>query len=303
MELNQIKYFAELARTLNFTRAAEASHVSQPALTRAIQKLEEELGGPLFRRERRHTQLTELGRLILPPLQRALASAHDARMQADAFRRRETSPLRIGLEYSIPSLVLTPVLTALRRRDSDIELTLREGPRAVICEQMLAGELDFALLVEVSDLQERMHRWQMYSERYVLFCPPGHRLAARDAVSAGDIAAECLLMHEDAACPARAFVTEFLEQNHVRPRARHFANSPSQILDMVQASLGVAVEGERLPSAAPLLRRPIAAEPDTRTIILTTVAGRPLGPTAALFLKLMRARAWSLDAPALAAAA
>ncbi len=173
MELNQIRYFVELARILNFTRAAEACHVTQPALTRAIQKLEEELGDPLFRRERRHTQLTELGRLMLPSLQRALASAHDARMQADAFRRRETSPLRIGLEYSIPSLVLTPVLTALGRRNGVFELTLREGPRAVICEQMLAGELDFALLVETSDLQERLHRWQMYSERYVLFCPPG----------------------------------------------------------------------------------------------------------------------------------
>lgn len=303
MELSQIKYFIELARTLNFTRAAEACHVTQPALTRAIQKLEEELGGPLFRRERRHTQLTELGRLMLPPLQRALASAKDARMQAEAFRQRVTSPLRIGLEYSIPSLVLTPVLTALRRRNNEIELTLREGARTAICEQMLASELDFALLVETSDLQERLHRWQLYSERYILFCHPGHPLAARDAVSAGDIAGECLLIHEDAACPARAFVTEFLAQNHVHPKRRHFANSPSQILDMVQACLGVAVAGERLPSAASLLRRPIAVQSDTRTVILTTVAGRPLGPTAALFLKLMRARAWSLNATALTAAA
>jgi hypothetical protein len=84
---------------------------------------------------------------------------------------------------------------------------------------------------------------------------------------------------------------------------RHFANNPSQILDMVQACLGVAVAGERLPSAASLLRRPIAVQPDTRTVILTTVGGRPLGPTATLFLKLMRARAWSLDAAALTAAA
>lgn len=65
MEFNQIRYFVVLARELHFTRAAEACHVSQPALTKAIQKLEEEFGGALFLRERCHTQLTELGRTML----------------------------------------------------------------------------------------------------------------------------------------------------------------------------------------------------------------------------------------------
>ena len=65
MELFQVRYFLSLAKTLNFTRAAEACNVSQPALTRAIQKLEDEFGGPLIYRERSLTQLTELGRVAL----------------------------------------------------------------------------------------------------------------------------------------------------------------------------------------------------------------------------------------------
>ena len=131
MELSQIKYFVVLAQTLHFTKAAEACNVSQPALTRAIQKLEQELGGPLFHRERSHTQLTELGQLMRPSLERALAAAREARQQAEAFRRRETSPLRIGLEYSVPTAVLTPVLSALRRQNTDIELTLRQGSQSL----------------------------------------------------------------------------------------------------------------------------------------------------------------------------
>src|ERR1700757_4487915 len=83
MELNQIRYFLTLARTLHFTKAAETCNVSQPALTKAIQKLEQELGGPLFLRERNHTQLTELGRLMLQPLERAYAATLEAKSQAE----------------------------------------------------------------------------------------------------------------------------------------------------------------------------------------------------------------------------
>ena len=66
MEMHQVRYFLAVARTLNFTRAAEQCNVSQPALTRAIQQLEEELGGLLLRRERKLTHLTDFGRLIQP---------------------------------------------------------------------------------------------------------------------------------------------------------------------------------------------------------------------------------------------
>ena len=69
MEMQQVRYFVALADTLNFTRAAEKCNVSQPALTRAIQQLEHEFGGPLFHRERGNTHLSELGRMMLPYLQ------------------------------------------------------------------------------------------------------------------------------------------------------------------------------------------------------------------------------------------
>jgi len=296
MELTQIRYFIELARTLHFTKAAEACNVSQPALTRAIQKLEEELGGPLFRRERTHTQLTELGQTMLPPLERALASVRDAKSQAETFRRRETSPLRIGLEYSIPASVLMPVMASLRRHSADIELTLVQDSRGRLTERMLDGGIDLALVVDEVDLNERMHRWFLFVERYVLICPEEHRFRDSETVTPAELAEESLLLHENAACPVRRFVAYICERNDLRPRRQHFANSQEQILEMVQASLGVSVVGERLPATAPLLRRPIAAEPDSRKVMLIAVAGRQMGPTPLIFLKLMRARAWSGDA-------
>jgi DNA-binding transcriptional LysR family regulator len=71
MEMHQVRYFLAVARERNFTRAAEQCHVTQPSLTRAIQKLEEEFGGQMFRRERALTHLTDLGRLMHPLLERS----------------------------------------------------------------------------------------------------------------------------------------------------------------------------------------------------------------------------------------
>ena len=295
MELSQIRYFVTLAQTLHFTRAAEACHVSQPALTRAIQKLEEELGGVLFHRERALTQLTELGQQMLPPLQRVLNATLEAQTIADSFRRRVTSPLRVGLEFSISAAVLTPVMTALRGFNADIELTLRTGSQADLCDWVLNSEIDMGLLVDGPDVPERLHRWAMFAERYMVVCQSGHKFKDLEAVPPGELASECLLLHEDAACPVRKYLARLWGQNDLRPRRQHFGNSTEQLLEMVQAALGVSVCGERLASALPFLRRPIAATPADRTIILATASGRQLGPTAAMFLRLMRARAWAQD--------
>ncbi len=293
MELGQITYFVALARTLNFTRAAEACNVSQPALTKAVQKLEEELGGPLIHRERGNTQLTDLGRLMLPPLESAIASARDAKLQADAFRRRESSPLRIGLEHSVPASVLTPVLAAVRRHSQEIDMRLRQGSQTDLCQRMLDSELDVALMIDGPGTHERLHRWTLFVEHYMLICPPDHPFRDRERVSVIDLSEQSLLLHENADCPVRRFIGTLCEASGVKPRMQHLASSQEQIIEMVLASLGVSLAGERLPTPAALLRRRFEADPDHRSVILTAVAGRQLGPTPSLSLKLMRSRSWT----------
>jgi DNA-binding transcriptional LysR family regulator len=306
VELNQIRYFAVLARTLHFTRAAEECSVSQPALTRAIQRLETELGGALFHRERARTQLTELGSMVLPPLERALANVQEAKSQAEAFRRRETSPLRIGLEHSVPAALLTPIMISFRGQRTRIMVTLHQAAQHDLCERLLSSEIDLALLVDGPDLPERLHRWPMFWERYVAICLPEHKFTGQDVISAQELAEECLLLHEDAACPVRRFVANLRDSLGIRLECNHFGNSLEQLLEMVRASLGVSLAGERQPADSGLARRPIAAEPDGRTagrpdgrtIVLATAAGRQLGPTPGMFVRLLRAHAWSQLGPA-----
>ena len=85
--MHQIRYFLAVCETLNFTRAAEACHVSQPSLTRAIKGLEDELGGPLFRRERNNTHLTGLGEMMRPHLSQVLIETDAAKERAKSFSK------------------------------------------------------------------------------------------------------------------------------------------------------------------------------------------------------------------------
>ena len=101
MEMHLVRYFLAVARTLNFTRAAEECNVAQPSLTRAVRQLEDELGGDLFRRERPHAQLTELGERMQPLLQQCYDSALGARSLASSIKSGEVGSLRIALSETI----------------------------------------------------------------------------------------------------------------------------------------------------------------------------------------------------------
>src|SRR4051794_29534648 len=137
MELHQVRYFLALASTLNFTRAAEQCNVTQPALTKGVQKLEQELGGQLIYRERQLTQLTDFGKELLPVFERTMASAEAVRRRAQAFQRKDVAPLRIGLAPSISvSLVLDPI-AEVSKFIPGLPLELREATADKLIELLL----------------------------------------------------------------------------------------------------------------------------------------------------------------------
>ncbi len=113
MEMHQVRYFLSVAKTLNFTHAADDCHVAQPSLSRAIKKLEEELGGDLFRRERGLTHLTELGRLMLPLLTQCYDSAVAAQSLAASYKKGTCAPLCLALSQTVNLQLLIKPLTEL----------------------------------------------------------------------------------------------------------------------------------------------------------------------------------------------
>ena len=145
MEMHQVRYFLAVARTLNFTRAAEECNVAQPSLTRAVRQLEEELGGDLFRRERPHAQLTELGQRMLPLLRQCYDSALGARSLASAMKSGEVATLRLALSDSIDIALLMPHLFELYSHYRSMDIKLLRGTAPEVAELLKTGQAELAV--------------------------------------------------------------------------------------------------------------------------------------------------------------
>ncbi|HUW79957.1 MAG TPA: LysR family transcriptional regulator [Acidocella sp.] len=289
MELSQVRYFITLCRTLNFTRAAAQCNVTQPAFTRAIQRLEDELGGALLFRERNLTQLTELGRAMRPHLETMLEAAEAASALARAKRKNLSSSLKIGLGPGIGASSIAPAVNEVAKMLPDVSVHFDESGPAALIDAMLTDMLDCALLPDDCDMPERLNRWPLYSEAAVVVLPSGHRLAAMNAITARDIMEETILVGERCG----GFAQTLVNITGFSLRLRRCNGAASQMLDLVSAGLGIALLSERLRFAAPLAARKFS-EPDlSRRILLAAVAGRPLNPAAASFMKLCRAQAFT----------
>jgi DNA-binding transcriptional LysR family regulator len=294
MELHQVRYYVRLCQTLNFTRAAEACNVTQPALTRAIQKLEDELGGPLFQRERNLTQLTELGRLMRPLLEQTLAATAAATEQALRFRQSEMASLRIGLPASISADVATASLKELTRRMADLELELKRADEPRLFDDLLQGEVDAAFVSDAASPPERLDTWMMFREGYRIAVAPGHRLADRDTVTLPALGGEILLGRRD--CAATSRLQALCAEAGVTLQLRHLCDSEEHIQRLAAIGLGVVLVPAHLPVLPGLLTRPLGGARFERTVLLAVVGGRRRSPALDAFIRLARTRDFSAEA-------
>ena len=253
MDYNQVRYFIALCRTLNFTRAAEASNITQPAFSRAIQKLEEELGGQLIYRERNLTRLTEFGRSMRPHLEAMLGAADAALQAARAQTGIEPSPLRIGLGPAIRASHVVNAIRALVRSYPELSVRFEEGGAAALVEAMLSDTLDCALLPVDAMIPERLHRWKIAQESCAVVMPAGHRLASCDKLAAVDMQGETFLVAEQCG----GFANRLRDTCGEMFRQRSCEGPWSQMLDLVRAGLGLALVPDRLPVSADLVIRPL----------------------------------------------
>lgn len=291
MELHQVRYFLAVAKTLNFTRAAEQCHVTQPALTKAVQKLEHELGGPLLLRERNLTQLTDLGKQVLPMLERTLASAEAVRTTAREFGRREVAPLRLGLSASVSAaLILQPV-----REVSDhvpgLRLELCEAPPEGLVAMLLAGEVSAALVDGLDASADRIDSWALFRERFVVLVDAGHPFAGRSEIGLEDMRGQTILerVGHDGRDGFRPTVFEGVE-----PSFGHRSKHDSHLQHLAAAGFGALISPEHMPRHPGLIAVPLRSDAAWREIRLAVVQGRRYSPALDAFVKVARLRDWSL---------
>ena len=289
MELHQIRYFSALAASLNFTRAAEACGVAQPSLTRAIRKLELELGGPLFRREGRHTHLTELGRMVRPRLEQALSLADAARAEALDFAETAHATLRVGIMCTIAPASVMSLIAFVTREAPELKLVLREAPGGRLLEDLEAGEIDVAL-VALPDYGAALNSAPLFTEPYVITFPQGHRFEQQNAVGVADLAGERYLRRMN--CEYLDFFEAAGFRYHNATEHRFESEHESWVQAMVIAGLGCAIMPESLARHPELRCRPLVDPEIRRTVSLVTRRGRRHTPPVALFVGLCRRIAW-----------
>lgn len=299
--MHQVRYFLAVADHLNFTRAAEALHVAQPSLTRAIQKLEEELGGPLFRRERANTHLTELGRMMQPHLAASLAAAEAAKRQALSFRKSEVGQLAIGACGTICVGLAAPVLATLVDEIPALDLHLEIRGQAELERQLLAGEIDAALLAPPGGLPERFDQRALTEEPFVAAFAPGHRFAKVAELALEALDGEPLVIRSG--CGHEAALAAAMAARGINRVVRHRSGDERWLVELVRAGLGCCVLPATTARLQGLGHRVLADLPVLHRVVLATVAGRRHSPAlAALVRRVERgATPWAAGAPARAA--
>jgi DNA-binding transcriptional LysR family regulator len=297
MELHEIRYFLAVCRTLNFTRAAEECHVTQPALTRAIQKMEAELGGLLFSRERGKTHMTELGRLMQPHFEEVLARTAAARETATRFLKLEDAGLRLGAMTTIGPMRFVGFLNRFRTDHPGIALTLSEGVPSRLSEALLAGELDVAVMARAGGFAEPLRAEPLYRERFVVACAVGHPFARRNAITMADMDGQIYLQRMN--CEFRDVLRETCEARGAHIVRSYRSEREDWIQTMVAAGMGVCFIPEYSVSHPGLALRPVLEPEVVREVSMVTVAGRRWSPPVASFVNALRRYRWpeSMDEP------
>ena len=253
MTLTEMRYITALDKTRHFGRAADACHVSQPTLSVAIKKVEQQIGAPLFERGASEIRTTPLGELIVTQIKRVLDET--LRLDEIATQSRDPlkGPLRVGVIYTIAPYLLPALIPVLHKLAPDMPLFLREDFTANLIPMLKEGELDILVLALPVDVPGIVAQ-RVYEEPFRVVVPAAHEWAGRKSVRNDELDGQQLLLLGSGNC----FRDQVLEACPRLQRAEGLSgsiegSSLETIRHMVASGAGIAV----MPSSAadPLVDR------------------------------------------------
>jgi DNA-binding transcriptional LysR family regulator len=194
MELQQLKYFREAAKREHVTRAAEKLFVSQSAISRAVTQLEEELGVPLFYRQRRAVVLSPYGRVFLEHVTQALSILENGKGLLSEQTGKESGSVSLGFLHSLGIEMVPRLIKEYRRKHPKIRFTLlvqRSGE--MLMKELAAGSIDLCFSVPGMFGQSDVRWNHLLDEKLLIAMPKTHRLAARRSLSMKELSSEPFL--------------------------------------------------------------------------------------------------------------
>jgi LysR family hydrogen peroxide-inducible transcriptional activator len=193
MTLTELKYIVAVARERHFGKAAEACYVSQPTLSVAIKKLEDELEVKLFERSAGEVTVTPLGEQIVQQAQSVLEQAANIKEIAKRGKDPLAGPLNLGIIYTIGPYLLPDLVRQNIARTPQMPLMLQENFTAKLLEMLRAGEVDCAIMAEPFP-DTGLAIAPLYDEPFVAVLPVGHPLASRESITSDELKNETVLL-------------------------------------------------------------------------------------------------------------
>jgi len=239
MTLNELRYLVAVAQEKSFGRAAAKCFVSQPALSVAIHKLEDELGSLLFERGKSEITVTPVGERVVEQAQRVLEEASRIRELARAGRDQLAGPLKLGVIYTVAPYLIPDLVPVLRKLAPKMPLELEENMTEALETELKSGRLD-AAIVALPFAPPGVTTVFLYEEPFQVVVPSEHKWANRKSVRPDELAGEHAILLNVGHCFRDQVLDACPELNRQGvPTAR--TNSLETVRNMVASGLGVSV--------------------------------------------------------------
>lgn len=239
MNLNELRYIVAVARELNFRRAAERCFVSQPALSLAIRKLEDELGVQVFERSKTVVSLTPIGARVVEQAQRTLEAAARVKEVASQGRDPLSGMLKLGVIYTIGPYLLPELIPLLKKRAPDMPLEVEENTTGNLEQQLRNGRLD-VIVIALPFGGPGIATRALYDEPFKMVVPADHPLGGRRSIRPAELSGEHVLLLNSGHCFSNQVVEACPELSR-RGGETQQGNSLETIRNMVASGLGVTV--------------------------------------------------------------
>ena len=293
MEFHQIRYFLAACDHMNFTRAAEACSVSQPALSVAIQKLEGELGGPLFARGRGQFSLTELGQQMRTHLAKVVETHEAARSAAADLVAGDMECIDLGIMCTVGPRLLGQALIAWRREMPSVEIILHDVWEQRASDLLLSGAVDCVLMAPQKPLSERFHSTRLFTEPFELVVANDHALAGRQDIRVMDVADYPYL--DRLRCEFRGTVFDYTAEHGIEMNVAVRSEREDWIQQLVAQRMGVTMLPRNSVVVGGLVNRAITDLDLSRSVDIVLVHGRPVRDIVTRFVEFLAAFDWPLE--------
>ncbi len=283
MHLEELQWFVVLAETEHVTEAAAELGISQPTLSRALSRLEQNAGVPLFDRVGRRLHLNEYGRIMLEHARRSLAEVQAALDRIAALRDPDTGRVRLAFLHSLANWYVPEQLRRFRETSPKIQFDLFQAAAHEIARSILDGGSDIAITSPRPDPADfSWHR--LYVERLCLAVPVGHRLAGRSRVSLS-VAADEPFVALEKPFGLRQLTDELWVEAGIDPQIVFEASEIPTMEGLVAAGFGVAVVPvPRDGTDARVVHVPLSNSRAKREVGLAWARSRPLAPPTRRFV-------------------